>query len=369
MKKTIKILVVEDDSDQFEMYQDTAREQSDDNYVITLSRHISARDAKHALLSSNFDGAIVDLNLSSGDPNEASGNQVLEEIVESHRFPVLVVSGNLHNLAENIKEKRSGFLKFYNRDATNNEIFEYLKSTFDTGITRILGGRGQIENWLSDIFWRHLANDFENWNPGNLDPERTLLRYTVSHLSEYLDQPDGEDRFYHDAEFYIKPPIRDHIATGDIVNKEGNRFVLLSPACDVAVRAVNEYGVPKINAKRVILAPLIEISRSSFIASKIISDSDNSKKRSKIVEELIKGNRPKYVFLPEYGNIAPSVIDLQNLHSWAFEEYVTFDRIATISTPFIKDILSQLSSYYGRQGQPDLDKTSLINKTKSLLDS
>ncbi|WP_018403438.1 response regulator [Marinobacter gelidimuriae] len=367
MKKKIEILVVEDDTDQFETYQDTARDQSNNDYEIILSHQKSAEAAKLALLSSNFDGAIVDLNLSSGDPNEASGNQILEKIIESHRFPVLVVSGNLQNLADNIRDKESGFLKFYNRDVTNVEIFTYLKNAFNTGITRILGGRGQIEDWLGSIFWRHLANDFENWSPGSLDPERTLLRYTVSHLSEYLDQPDGKDSFYHDAEFYIKPPIRKYIATGDIVEKENIRYVLLSPACDIAVRDIDENGDPKINAKRVILAPLIEVSRNSFVENKIITNDDTSKHIRKIVEEIVKGNRPKYAFLPKYGDIYPSLIDLQNIHTWSFKDYLTVNRIATISTPFIKDILSQFSSYYGRQGQPDLDKKLLVWNLTNLL--
>ncbi|HHI94606.1 MAG TPA: response regulator [Gammaproteobacteria bacterium] len=366
MSKTIRILIVEDNDDQYEAYEDAADEISNDNLKIELERKKSAGNAKEALLSNNFDGAIVDLNLVPGNPQDASGNDVLSEIIERHRFPVYVVSGNLGNLDEGIRSKKSEFLDFHDRGKPNNEIFEKLVKIYLTGITRILGGRGQIEERLGEIFWKHLASSFDVWTSKEEESERTLLRYTVSHLAEYLDIPDGKQRYYHEAEFYIKPTIREHIATGDIVERDGGRFIVLSPPCDVAVRGIDN-NAPKINAARITLAPLIKVNRESFVNHGIFANDDSSKSKKSALDKIIKGQREKYIFIPGYKELFAAVVDLQNLHTVDFKEFSEFNRLATISSPFLKDIQSRFSAYFGRQGQPDMDKAELLNKYKGLL--
>ena len=91
--------------------------------------------------------------------------------------------------------------------------------------------------------------------------------------------PDGESRFYHQAEFYIKPPIKEYIASGDIISINGHKYINLSPACDVDVRDVIE-GKPIINANRVVVAPLVKIDRASFISEGLIKEGDGKKARS-----------------------------------------------------------------------------------------
>jgi len=366
MSTTIRLLVVEDDEGQYETYSDTAEElrNGDNGIQFELIRKTSSQDAQIALLSNDFDAAIVDLNLDATDSTEASGNDILEKIIGSHRFPVFVVSGNLGKLNEGIREKESLFLKCYDRDKPNKEIFDEIQNICGTGITRILGGRGLIEQKLAEIFWNHLAGDLDVWLESQNSSEKALLRYTVSHLSEYLDMPSEEKEFYSEAEFYIKPPIRKTIATGDIVEKDKERFILLSPACDIAIRGSDEE--PVINANRLTLARLIKVDRSSFIENNIIKDVTNGSGRESILKKIIHAQQDKYIFLPEYKELDASVVDLQNLYTIDFDQYRKFyKRIATIAGPFLKDIQSRFSSYYGRQGQPDLNKDGLLKKHKN----
>lgn len=368
MTDSLKLLVIEDNDSMFENYEDTAEEKNSDILKIILVRKKSAGDAKEALLSKEFDGAIVDLNLDQSSPEEATGNEVLLEIVDQHRFPVFVVSGNLQNVDESLNSRESDFLKFFHRDTPNDQIFDELIKIFNTGITKILGGRGKIEKSLGEIFWHHLANNFSVWPNEDSSRERALLRYTVSHLSEYLDIPDGDDKFYHEAEFYIKPPIKRFIATGDILLIEDKRYINLSPSCDVAVRELSD-GEPIINADRIILAPLIEVDRTTFIEFGLIKEEDNTNARRKTLEEIIKGKRERFSFLPGYGELCPSVVDFQNIRTYSFEDIKNANRAATVSGVFLKDIQSRFSAYYGRQGQPDLNKNQLISVYKGLLSS
>lgn len=360
MAEIVRILVVEDDESQLELYQEAAEELCDDVTTIEIIARRSADAAKEELLAGDFDGAVVDLNLSTGNPTEASGNDVLAEITAQHRFPVAVVSGNLENLDPHAP--RSGFFKAFGRDTPNSEVFDYLLRIYRTGITRILGGRGLLEQHIGEIFWKHLACEFETWDAGGRDSERTLLRYTVTHLSEYLDTPGGgANGFYHEAEFYITPPIREHIATGDIVSVGDTRFIVLSPACDVAVRGVSDEG-PFINARSIVLAPVFNIDRESFVKNGVIKEADGSGASKKQLEQIIKGQNPKYVLLPAYRKIDAGVVDLQNLVSWPLDEFLAAKRLATVAAGFIKDVQSRFAAYYGRQGQPDLDKKDLLAK-------
>lgn len=366
MTEKVRILVVEDDEDQLQAYHDAAEELNNEDLRIELTKLKSSLSAKEKLLSTNFDGAIVDLNLSTGNPKEASGNEVLLEITEKHRFPVLVVSGNLENIDPRIQE--SGFLKTFARDTANDRIFSFLLKIHATGITRILGGRGLIEQHLGEIFWKHLACDFDNWDAGDRNSEKTLLRYTVAHMSEYLDLPAGDtaNECYHEAEFYIIPPIRKHIATGDIVCKKSDRFIVLSPACDVALRGNNGDKLI-INAGAIVLAPIFALSREAFLRRGLLKEDDGSRRSSSILDQIIKGKIQKYILLPEYRNIDAGVVDLQNLHTWSLDEFLEADRLATVTGAFIKDIQSRFAAYYGRQGQPDLDKKCLLEKYRSKL--
>jgi hypothetical protein len=364
MSTTIRLLVVEDDEEQYETYCDTAEELK--NGDSGLIRKTNSQDAQSALLSNDFDAAIVDLNLDATDSTEASGNDILGEIIGLHRFPVFVVSGNLGKLNEGIREKESMFLKCYDRDKPNKEIFHEIQNICGTGITRILGGRGLIEQKLAEIFWNHLAGDLDVWLTSKKSLEKALLRYTVSHLSEYLDMPSEEMEYYSEAEFYIKPPIRKTIATGDIVEKDSGRYIVLSPACDVAIRGEDDKGNPVITANRLTLAKLIKVDRNNFLEKNIITEENNTKSRESALKKIIHGQRDKYIFLPKYKELDASVVDLQNLYTISFDQYrKSYRRIATIAGPFLKDIQSRFSSYYGRQGQPDLNKDDLLKKHKN----
>jgi len=362
----MKILVLEDDEAQFETYTDAAEDFGKEKQIeINLVQATSVKSAIQQMYERSFDGAIIDLNLDEGQPEEAGGNIVLTEIKETRRFPIIVVSGNLANLEEEHRESVSPLFKLYDRTVENNTIFNDIFKVYQTGITDILGGRGVIEAQLRNIFWEYLANDFDVWlDKGS--QKKSFLRYTLAHLVEALGHSTEDEKFYHEAEFYIKPPIQKHIATGDIVEKEGKRYVVLSPACDIQAREKN--GEITFNADRIILGKLIRIDRDAFLENGIIIKGDNANEREKKLKKIINGSNPKYPFIPEYKDLYPAVIDLQNLYSFSIQDVrEDFERLATISGVFLRDIQARLSAYYGRQGQPDLDKRELLKQYKGNL--
>jgi hypothetical protein len=360
MTQNVSILVVEDDNSMYEAYQDAAEEVTDQDYKICLIRKLTAESAISSIISNAYDGAIIDLNLISTAPQSSDGNKVIEEIYQKNRFPIKVVSGNLGNLSAKLSNKESPFLKFHDRDspeAANELIFKSFLDLYKTGITKMLGRRGKLDEMLSQVFWTHLANDIEGWFEPAGRAEPALLRYALSHLNEYLDR--DQEYGVNEREFYIKPPIRKHISTGDVVDTDHGKFIVLSPACDVEPRRV-ENGLPVINAKKIILGPLIQVNRQKWLDLKVIKVDTNTASVKKSLENIVKGQDPKFHFLPQHSDLEASIANFQNIETCTIEQFVTYKRIATVAVPFMKDVHSRFVSYLGRQGQPDLNKTEIV---------
>jgi len=79
----------------------------------------------------------------------------------------------------------------------------------------------------------------------------------------------------------------------------------------------------------------------------------------------------RYHFLPKFDKIESNhVVDFQNVNTIDigtddkpdYDEYLkereklikSYTRIASIASPFLKDLISRYSFYYSRQGQPNL---------------
>jgi hypothetical protein len=63
--------------------------------------------------------------------------------------------------------------------------------------------------------------------------------------------------------------------------------------------------------------------------------------------------------LPPFDGNNGYLIDFQDVTTISFTN--DLERIATISSPFIKDIISRFSNYYSRQGQPTFNQKKIID--------
>ena len=165
------------------------------------------------------------------------------------------------------------------------------------------------------------------------------------------------------------------VDTGCILkNKDNNKFyIVLSPACDLAEREGGECNTDR--------ALLVEIQMLEDILSDdyFISNCHGGKKLKKRYlksnpespkeyllkqqdNDLIKYQRNTknlyYCWLPKtscFNNGA--VINFRRVSTYSQEELnESFNSpVIQVSSPFLKDIISRFSSYYARQGQPDIN--------------
>lgn len=351
----IHLLIIEDEKSQIEAYEDSISQHNkkqNNKIIATIKKNYD--DAEIALKSPQYDGAIIDLRLSNSE--EFEGKKLVEEVNKKIRIPIIIYSGSIaqvDDIDENI------LLKKKSRDQVLiKDILLEIENIFDTGITRFLKSNGLIDNMLTIIFWKHLSENLFDLKGTNT--EKAVVRYISSHIQEFLEI-DGENGLedLNPAEFYIYPPIKTQLSTGDILlnTQKGLYFLLLTPACDILLRTTKSAPPTKTrNANKALLISLITWnSIENFNTLK--EDTGKSNEVRKKLENYTKNKKERYHFLPPYKKISGFFADFQFQNSLDFDEcnqLKGYERIATISQPFLKDIISRFSQYYSRQGQPEL---------------
>lgn len=338
----MKILLVEDANDQQDIFKSSVEIfniKKNLNVQYEIAENISDAFDK---IDGSYDGAIIDLKLKN---DEDGGNEIVRQLGDSFiRIPVVFVTGFV-----DLVNDHPAVVKTRSRDAETYESdLLLLQKIQETGLTRIMGGRGLIEQQLSEVFLKNLLPQIDTWvSYGTEDPERTekaLLRYTLNYLLQLLEENE-EDCF--PEEVYLYPSMLDRSTTGSIVAADDQWFVVLSPACDLVPRGKN--GV--LNTDRILL---VKIENVDDILS-------GSKSKSK-VRELCTNKRTYYHWLPPTNFFQGGILNFRRLTTLEKENFdEKFGKPAIqISPSFVKDIVSRFSSYYARQGQPDIDSEDFV---------
>lgn len=245
------LILIEDNDEETKSCENAVNDFNDDHedkgWHIRLETHTNIETASKALESSYFDGAIIDMKLADSG-NE--GNQALD-VIRQHlkRIPVAIYTGT-PDVADEADIPSIGLFK--KADITYKELIDKFWDIYNTGLTKIMGGKGQIEHSLSQIFIKHLlpeistkptASEKSNWvSYAEEDPDNTekaLLRHTLNHLIHELYK--SSENCYPE-EMYIHFPKQEQsgvrVDTGCILKeKTQNKFyIVLSPACDLVER-------------------------------------------------------------------------------------------------------------------------------------
>ncbi|MEN7547814.1 hypothetical protein AAG747_07835 [Rapidithrix thailandica] len=366
--KELKLLIVEDDPEQKKSYERSINAYNlDSNVKINPTFEADKESALKSLenVESSFDAAIVDLKLDENGKADQnySGNEVLKKIKGNLRFPVFVITGTPQHIDDDLKEESSLF-KIRTRGEDDNYL-EQLVNIYNTGVTNILGKKGEIEKYLNDIFWKHLSNSVDVWvndtsrNP--LQKEKSLLRYTLLHIQEYLELTEEYNfESYHPAETYITPPVKPNIFTGDIVkeNSSNKKFIVLTPSCDLAQQKAKDILLVLIEENtQGIISEKKNIIKKNKARPEVINEAKNT------LEKLLQNSYSnKYHFLPKYNSIEGGLINFQKVKSIKRGDFESdFSRIASLNSQFTKDVVARFSYYYSRQGSPDFKTEELKN--------
>lgn len=374
--RALKLLLVEDSADERDVCKSAIQlYRSQKERDIRLVEASTSEEARMALSQNrDFDGAIVDIRLAA---EADAGNEVAEEMSKGFlRVPTIVLTGT----PDAVNRNHSHVGIFKKGEVTYLELFDRIWDICQVGLSRILGGRGLIEQGLFRIFRDTILPQLPSWTTyGQEDAqaaERGLLRQTLSHLLHSLEE---ETDLFYPEEAYISPPIDENFRTGCIIMipAEPHHHVVLNPSCDLVIR---NGGKPK--TSRILVAEIenddgitqterMVKSRSAKLIKKIkecAHHNDNSECYKHIADvqsqnlqmalsRYYSNNHAPYLhWLPKTSFFAGGFINFRHIHTLketnASEAGVQI--IAQLSPPFVKDMVSRFSSYYARQGQPDL---------------
>jgi hypothetical protein len=348
---TINILIIEDETQQIQVYEDVISQFNKTNELqFTYTICENYEKGKEALNTPYYDAAIIDLKLSKSE--ELEGKELIESVYQKLRIPIIIYSGSIAQV-DDIQE--NALLKKKLRTEKLSDILLEIVAIYNTGITRFLRPAGTIDRNLTKIFWDHLSTDLDTWiehnNPNN------LLRYILTHFQEHLEiNLQGDFDEYHPSEVYINPPIKKNLHTGDLIKFKGEYYIILTPACDIVVQGYKEIegGLlqPIRNSENIIIV------KAKDFNYKITCLNKNNELDKNKIESVVKNKNARYHYLPPFGTNNGLIIDFQDITSIPYSN--DLERVSTISSPFIKDIISRFSNYYSRQGQPTFNQNKLI---------
>ena len=358
----LKILFVEDDTTQQDIFEDDVVVFKNQPHNLDVDYEIveNVHDAVN-LIDVSYDGAIIDLRLGT---NEEGGNEIVQELYDAFtKIPIIFVTAYTDSVIDHpsVIRKRRREVGTYHEDLL---LFQQIR---EIGLTYIIGGRGLIEQQLRDVFLNNILPQIKTWisygeTYKETDPKRTekaLLRYTLNHLYQLLEE---DDENYFPEEFYLHPTVTDKITTGNIVEetKTNRLFVVLSPACDLVIRKDGEFKTDRIL--------LVEIeSENNVVNDALDGIRKKDSKKNKLRDVFHNNYTDYYHWLPGTDFFDGGIINFRKLTTFEIDDFdEKFGKpTIQISPFFIKDIISRFSSYYARQGQPEIDNNTFIDRYTS----
>ncbi|HFK1809836.1 TPA: hypothetical protein ACGXQD_006191 [Bacillus cereus] len=118
--------------------------------------------------------------------------------------------------------------------------------------------------------------------------------------------------------------------------------------------------------KKILLAKIIMHEEvEGFIQAKQgYQQSPQSSKRKSTLEKWFRNghdNSLGYHFLPSYSDFSGGFIDFQDMVSLTADSFEgNYEKVATVTSQFAKDIAARFTLYYARQGQPNLNSDLII---------
>ncbi len=352
----MKILLVEDLQVQQRAFENAVNVLNDKNDVRIECDIVKDVGGAVKAIDGSYDGAIIDLRL--GD-DEDGGNEIVRQLGDAFtRIPIIFVTGYV----ESVDDHPSVIRKRGRDDGTYESDLLLFKEIYDTGLTRIMGGRGDIEKHLTEVFLKNLLPQIATWvsyaKEKPIRAKNALLRYALNHLFQLLEE--GDERCYPE-EVYLHPPLSADITTGSIVKEKTHDkwHVVLSPACDLVVHGDNG----SFKTDRILVANIEEERSVVNNALRRIKKLDDREELEKKLREVSNNNHTFYYhWLPRTDFFAGGFLNFRKLETLRKREFNSKFEAPEIqiSPPFIKDIVARFSSFYARQGQPDIDSGDFV---------
>jgi CheY-like chemotaxis protein len=357
------ILFVEDNENNRTLFQYAIDEWNENHadvgkkFVPHLSE--SYDEAVEALQRFKFDCAILDLRLpnKTGQDSPDVGNQLAKDVLFEQGLPLAILSGHPDEIAESLADLE--IIRTFNKGDEDGyeSAIAWLAEKWEM-MEALRKAKASIDRSAAAVFAKRLWPQWATFSMlegGNLEKiTKIISRQYVSHIADLLGLDNEGSVGWHPFESYNVPSLFDTRAhTGDIFKWGDDLWIVLSPQCDMATQKVSH----AIMAKCVVGLPAtwaenIEVLKAKPSQAKV-------EKATRFFSDLVNQNLAVSIhFLPPLpGTAAPLRVTFPELRTMPLEELngsLTL-RVASVSSPFISNLVQRFGAYISRTGQPNLE--------------
>lgn len=360
MSKELKLLYIEDDeqnrNDLIALLQDDTL---CDDFKVNIEAVDTFDDAIDKINSKPYH--IIILDIYKGNPingGERSGLQILEQIQSKCFIPVIFYSGNTKDV-QDLKSQIVGVVRKGDEgvDGLKREIERLIEFNLPFIKENI---HACLEEELKNYFWEIIHAQRDKFRPGINDFSLgyLMLRKFSSSLSqdkisEILGDNSLNKEKVHPMQFYIYPTNLGEYECGEILEKDKEVFVILTPSCDF----ISGENRPR-RVGDVLLAKTKLLSETKEY-EKYQSKKDDNKKENLI--KLIESRKTdRYFFLPQTPFIENRIIDFQSKEMVKYDDLANYTRVAKLDSPYAESMVSSFIRYYNRIGYPDIDSELIL---------
>jgi len=338
---TLRILLVEDQQDNIDAWNDRAGAHNADEgahgFSVETVTAPSVAEAQRVLQTQKPDAIVVDLRLKvegQMEPND-HGNALVRYALGAHPVAIAVYTGQ----RQEAEVGDVAQVEVFDRGDGLDPVFSWLSRQYRM-LLQLRATREAVERETARVFFRSIWPRWKNWAKSDgADIGGMLARHVVAHVHDALLDADGGAA--HPEETYFMPAIKERLDTGDLIRSGDDLWIVVTPRCDLA-------HVGKVET--ILIARCVDISKRW---------NEKPKEQPRIAQH---DSSHKLHFLPpmldhEGNQLGPWLVhfhDLKAVPVAQAPEELTAKRWASVAPQFIPSLVERFGAYFSRIGTPSL---------------
>jgi len=362
----IKILMIDDDLEQCRQIKDLIKGEIISGEEIFLETIHSFEEFMAENKKAEYDIIILDLKGPNRDTTDNyMGDSILEEIKKKFFVPIIFYTG----FPREVQKHSSELIKIVNKNEAYDGLKKMIGEILNSKLPSIKNKINEyIKENLRDYMWNFVHKDWLNISK---TVNKELISYLLTkrlgyllsekHISNLLEE---DVQYYldlsHPLDFYIYPPLeKKAYSPGDILIKDNQNYVLLTPACDLELKKGRR------KADNVLLIKTIPLNETpEYLAFKENNSNSTKGELKKLIENR---NGERFFFLPKTWFIEDSLLDFQKISVIKYEDLEEYSKTIELNPSHANSLLSKFIRYYNRIGTKDISSDEIVSRIEEEL--
>ncbi len=341
---TLHVLIIEDEKTMIEswirVFSRHNQDKANHGFGIRYAVAQSLPESEELLEFNRFDAVVVDLGLrGEGEASEinSEGNNIVKLIVAKQPIGVIIYTGQ----TQDAEDFSKSFVKVIDKSEGQNKVISWLEENKEVFLG-IREAEDAFRRETAQVFFSQIWQRWKFWTDGaktsGTNISKSVARHIMAHVHDVLLSADED--MTHPEEAYFVPPLKMRLDTGDLVTLESEKWIVVSPRCDLAN--------PK-KVETILLARCNEYSE--------IWDAIKPKERNRVIQH--EGSPKQHFLFPLRDNEGkahgPWMVQFHHIKTLPTEEAIEKLpnlRFASLSPLFVPSLVERFGSYFSRIGTP-----------------